>query len=123
LRNIRNLTYRDYFLIKSGSDTWIPEAVIEHIARIKDVEILSGISVFSAWTGSSSTSEVKAATIRKKLWLPQMNGEWLNDFINNPPESPTTSEISTTSTGVTILPNRLPIYLLVVSTLSYLLLN
>jgi len=84
---------------------WIPEMLMEHIARIKDVELLTGISFFTKWSGSSSSSDVKAATIRKKLWLSEFQGQWMSDFLGKDFSGPVpTTPVDTTSSSAVSIP-------------------
>jgi len=80
--------------------------LMEHIARIKDVELLSGMSFFTKWSGSSSSSDVKAATIRRKLWLPEFQGQWMSDFLSKDLSGPdpTTPSVDTTSSSAVNTP-------------------
>jgi len=82
----------------------------EHIARIKDIELLTGISFFTKWSGSSSSTYVKAASIRKKLWLPEFQGQWMSDFLG--PDQTTPSVDATSSSAENVLGVRITFVLL-----------
>ncbi|XP_076799396.1 venom phosphodiesterase 2-like [Clavelina lepadiformis] len=61
---------------------WIPGTLLEHVARIRDVELLTGISFLSSWTHSESASqEDRVTAVRVKLRLPQFASPWLQDFL------------------------------------------
>lgn len=52
------------------------------MARIKDVELLTGISFLSKWTsGPSSDPLQRFEAVRTKTWLPSFSGEWMSDFL------------------------------------------
>ncbi|CAK8697234.1 unnamed protein product, partial [Clavelina lepadiformis] len=51
---------------------WTSGTLLEHVARIRDVELLTGISFLSSWTHSESASqEDRVTAVRVKLRLPQ----------------------------------------------------
>ncbi|CAK8697231.1 unnamed protein product [Clavelina lepadiformis] len=60
---------------------WIPGTLIEHVARIRDVELLTGISFLSTWFHTNAASQVqRLSALRVKLQLPQFTSLWLQDF-------------------------------------------
>ena len=100
---------------------WIPQTLVEHVARIKDIELLTGI-IFYPGFQTDPQSE-----IRFSLRLPQFSGEWVNNFLYTvPPTSGvdgrfTTSVIDTTSSAPPMTSHFILLFTLFLILLSLLL--
>ncbi|CAK8697230.1 unnamed protein product [Clavelina lepadiformis] len=76
---------------------WIPGTLDEHVARIRDVEMLAGISLFPTWTRSDKQEE-KLFALGVKVRLPQFTSEWLQDFLTIEPPTPGKGSVFNPST-------------------------
>uniref|UniRef100_H2ZDI1 Extracellular Endonuclease subunit A domain-containing protein n=1 Tax=Ciona savignyi TaxID=51511 RepID=H2ZDI1_CIOSA len=64
---------------------WIPNTLKEHVARIRDVELLTGISFLPIWTHSRDVhQETRIEAIRLRLNLPGSDNQWMKLFLNEP---------------------------------------
>nr|XP_002120081.1 venom phosphodiesterase 2-like isoform X2 [Ciona intestinalis] len=64
---------------------WIPKTLKEHVARLRDVEILTGLSFLPKWTHAQNVDqETRVEVTRLRLRLPQFNSQWMMDFLNQP---------------------------------------
>nr|XP_039265531.1 venom phosphodiesterase 2-like [Styela clava] len=80
---------------------WVPEAISKHVARMKDIELLSEISFFTSWlTNETTTQEDMMKVIQTKLILPETSQSWVQDFILKTDNDETTeSPVTTTSSS------------------------
>uniref|UniRef100_H2YLL8 SMB domain-containing protein n=1 Tax=Ciona savignyi TaxID=51511 RepID=H2YLL8_CIOSA len=61
----------------TNTSDWIPKTVKEHVARIRDVELLTGISFLPTWTHSQNANqETRIEATRLRLRLPQFDSQW-----------------------------------------------
>ena len=64
-------------------DDWLPSSLLMHVARIRDVELLTGLSFLTKWSHLESiTTNVHAESIGVKLKIQEFSGRWLSDFLN-----------------------------------------
>nr|XP_002124677.1 venom phosphodiesterase 2-like [Ciona intestinalis] len=62
---------------------WIPKTLKEHVARLRDVEILTGLSFLPKWTHAQNVDqETRVEATRLRLRLPQFDSQWMMDFLN-----------------------------------------
>ena len=85
---------------------WVPVTLKEHVARVKDIELLTGITFFPKFYSVNVN-----AAIRFKLRLPQFTSEWLIDFLSTVP--PTSSTLSGSAPNILSLSCSLQILLTV----------
>ena len=77
---------------------WIPKTVAEHVARIRDIELLTGVN-FQGFVFRNPDSF--DSVVRFRLRLPQFTSQWLNDFlIAVPPTSSVDDPLNTTTTAI-----------------------
>ena len=54
-----------------------------HVARIRDIELLTGLSFLTKWTHVESLTNVHTEAIRAKLHIEEFTDQWLTDFLNS----------------------------------------
>nr|CAB3242642.1 venom phosphodiesterase 2-like [Phallusia mammillata] len=63
-------------------EVWISQTVIEHVARVRDVELITDINFFEDWTtGPLADQNTATASVRLKNRLPQFTDKLLVDFV------------------------------------------
>ncbi|XP_039265266.2 venom phosphodiesterase 2-like [Styela clava] len=75
---------------KDTMDTneWVSQTVFEHVARLRDVELLTAVSFLSNWRNADSTQDERMEAIRLKVHLPEFEKDWMQDFKENITPSP-----------------------------------
>nr|XP_039256745.1 venom phosphodiesterase 2-like [Styela clava] len=77
---------------------WIPKLLHRHVARIKDVELLTKISFFSKQVSSpTANTDSHLSAIRTKMHIPQMADDWVQDFLSG--VTPTSKPFISTTSG------------------------
>jgi len=64
-------------------DDWLPSTLLMHVARIRDVELLTGLSFLTKWSHVESLTNVHTESIRAKLQIEEFSDRWLTDFVNS----------------------------------------
>ena len=64
-------------------DDWLPSTLLMHVARIRDVELLTGLSFLTKWSHVESLTNVHTESIRAKLQIEEFSDRWLSDFVNS----------------------------------------
>ncbi|XP_078481521.1 venom phosphodiesterase-like [Ciona intestinalis] len=122
---------------------WVPNTLKEHVARLRDVEILTGLSFLPIWTHAQNVDqETIIEATRLRLRLPQFDSQWMNDFLtiipppfaDFPPAATTTNgniadrtttmpggeKIAETTSGTTTLTATNLFYFVIISILCWL---
>ena len=63
-------------------DDWLPSTLLMHVARIRDVELLTGLSLLTKWSHVESLTNVHTESVRVKLQIQEFSGRWLSDFVS-----------------------------------------
>jgi len=61
-----------------NSTSWVEESIREHVARVRDVELITGINFLTSLMEGQS-EEKKSEAIRLRLQLPQFDSDWFGE--------------------------------------------
>ena len=56
------------------STSWVGETLIDHVARVRDVELITGYSFMTSW--SRDEDDARQERMNKVLDLPQLDADW-----------------------------------------------